>query len=156
MVSFSATFSTAFPVETVSVSFLWDTDTQTFSNIVVNSTGPITILPEIDFALFASPGNPQNYPAGSILSLLFPDATHTGFFTLETLPSEHVPPIPGIYPMDSFISPGGPTAPIPSMGELVTVTEAPEPGSLYLLGFGAFAMLSVLARKKLSRHPITS
>jgi len=42
------------------------------------------------------------------------------------------------------------------MGEPVTVTEAPEPGSLYLLGFGAFAMLSVLAAKKLIKVLVLS
>ncbi len=54
--------------ETILGSFLWDTQTNTLSNVSITSYGPYTFLPGIQ-ANFSPP--PSNYPPGSLIFFEF-------------------------------------------------------------------------------------
>jgi len=167
-VSFIANINTGLPdpnrmewIEHVEGSFLWDTALHTFSNIAIQSSGPFTYLPEISTDMFlqprfVQPGDLSGRMAGSILWLSFPDVTGTGSFNFDYL--QHagfdtpVEPVPGTYFGEFDLTPAGYAPMVLTEGtNEVVVTATPEPGSFYLLGFGSFAMLSVLASKKLIR-----
>jgi len=162
-VSFWSHFDNVILVEDISGSFLWDATAQTFSNISVTSNmischggcGPYVILPEITAASFVSGNDPSGRLEGSILFLVFPDANGTGAFTFNYTVhgslDTPVEPIPGTYSgLDLFLIEQDQGIVGATSGQ-VTVTETSEPGSLYLLGFGSLAMLSVLASKRLIR-----
>jgi hypothetical protein len=162
------TFDTSFPfntipIETVSGSFLWDTSTQTFSNISISSSGSYSFQPEIDYAEFAQPGNFYNYPAGSILFLVFPGSnTGTGFqFDYLEHGGLDIPPSgPGTYTGEFFLVGGG-LGVTPAMTGEVIVTEAvvatPEPPVLWLLALGTIGLFIAWARRRSSDStPIAS
>jgi len=135
-------------LESISGSFLWDTTAQILTPIEVLGTGPNTFDiqggPPIP-ARFAPADNPYGYPAGSIIFFSYGADMASGEHAFLDAP---VAPAPG-GPYREFFFFG-----LTPADGTVTVTQAPvpEPGTLCLLGFGSFAMLSVLASKKLIRR----
>ena len=88
LVTWSTNFDLVFAnntagAETVSGSFAWDTTAQLFSNIAISSTGPVTLLPVIQYIEFAGPDDPFHRPVGSILVLSFADTSGTSGLTLD-------------------------------------------------------------------------
>lgn len=77
-VTFSATIDLFPTSESVSGSFLWNTQTEVLSNIsLTSSSGPFTFLPDVQAVEFAGQNFAKNYPPGSLIFLDFMDPTHT-------------------------------------------------------------------------------
>lgn len=150
-VTFTATID-VFPAgETVSGSFLWNTQTQVLSNISLTSSGPYTFLPVVILVDFAPAGNGYNYPAGSLILLDFQDATNTINFQINY--SDHAfldPPLfpgPGVHHNVPFDIGGPGIGNDPGSGD-VTVTGVAEPASAILLCSGLAALF---ARRRLRK-----
>jgi hypothetical protein len=138
--------------ETISGSFLWDTQTNVVSNVAITSSGPFAFLSTIQFDGFAPLGNPYNYPAGSLIFMGSLDVTNTVSWQMNY--ADHVfldPPIvpaPGVYSGVPFdLGGAGVGRNVPGTGE-VTVTAVPEPGTALLFGLGVLALGASLAIKK--------
>ena len=145
-VTFTATFDLIPASETVSGSFLWNTQTETLSNVSLTGSGPYTFLPVVITADFAGPNFQNNYPEGSLIFLDFQDASHT--VNLQINYGDHAyldPPLfpgPGVHdnvPFDIGNIPGRGT---------VTVTGVAEPASAILLCSGLAALF---ARRRLRK-----
>lgn len=148
-VSFTATIDVFPAAETVSGSFLWNTQTETLSNILLNSSGPFTFLPVVIQADFAPAGNFFNYPAGSLIFLDFQDASQTASFQINY--GDHAfldPPLfpgPGVHTNVPFDI--GVNGNFPGSGT-VTVTGVAEPASVILLCSGLAALAARRSLRK--------
>ena len=151
-VSFTATVDVLPATETVSGSFLWNTQTQTLSNISLSSSGPYTFLPVVVSADFAGPNFPNNYPEGSLIFLDFQDPTHTVNFQINY--GDHAyfdPPLfpgPGVHSNVPFDIGGPGIGNDPGSGQVI-VTGVAEPASAVLLCSGLAALL---ARRRLRKR----
>jgi hypothetical protein len=153
--SLQATFSVSVDLflntETVSGSFLWNTQTEVISNVSLFCTGPFTFLPIVQSVLFAPPGNSYNYPAGSLIFLDFQDASHTINFQINFGDHGYLDsPIvagSGVYNHVPFDIGGAGIGNNPGIGEVI-VTAAPEPAGAFLLGCGILAIGAVVVLKK--------
>jgi len=138
-VNFSATVDVFPTSETVSGSFLWDTQTRLLSNMSLTSSGPFTFLPIVQSVQFAGPNFGNNYPEGSLIFLDFMDPTHTINFQINY--SDHAyfdPPLfpgPGVHHNVPFDIGGVGIGNNPGTGD-VTVSAVAEPGIALLLIFG--------------------
>ena len=141
LVTWSTNFDLVFAnntagAETVSGSFAWDTTTQLFSNIAISSTGPVTLLPVIQYVVFAGPDDPFHRPVGSILVLSFPDTSGTSGLTLDY--RQHagldtpLEPFPGSYAAFGEFWLGG-LVPSRDGSVVATAVATPEPSSLALM-----------------------
>ena len=150
-VSFTATVEIFPATETVSGSFLWNTQTETLSGVALTSSGPYLFLPVVIEADFAPANFVNNYPEGSLLFLDFQDASHTINFQLNY--GDHAyfdPPLfpgPGVHNNVPFDISGPGIGNHPGTGE-VTVTGVAEPASAVLLCSGLAAFL---VRRRLRR-----
>jgi hypothetical protein len=148
-VTFTATIDMIPTTETVSGSFLWNTQTEVLSNISLNSSGPYTFLPDVIAVNFAPAGNFYNYPVGSLVFLDFQDASHTINFQINY--GDHAfldPPLfpgPGVHHNVPFDIGGNGNS--PGSGD-VTVTGVAEPASAILLCSGLAALV---ARRRLPK-----
>jgi len=154
--SFEVTFLAEFayqapPFRTVEGSFVWDTSTETFSNININDNFGGS-YPIFDSAIFAVEGNSYGYPAGALNLFQFSTADSSRAIQMDG--SFHAflqPPLlpaPGTYGEPFFL--GLPnTAPLVASRGEVTVTQVPEPQSLFLLALGFLATFLVIARPRM-------
>jgi hypothetical protein len=141
---------------TYSGSWLWDTSTDTISNVIVHSTGPADFNGPVTFT--SSFGQGIGQPAGSsdlfLLAILNTDQTAS----LDFDPQDHLlflPPTPGEY--DSlanqfFVTCDSPTcfanvAQSQAGGQL-SVTKVAEPGVLALTGVGLVFLVSLVAYRR--------
>ena len=161
------TFSASFPFagfyqdETVTGSFLWNTDTNSLYGLSVSSTGLVVFNSSsaITGQFVSAPGfsgcgfGGPFYPAGTLQAFFISDSTGTGNVQMNL--SDHAdcdPPVvpgPGSYfePFD-LVPPGGGVIPSQAANP-VTVSLAPEPGLISLLAFGSFLLAGIAAAKRL-------
>ena len=145
---------------TYSGSWLWNTATDTISNVIVHSTGPADFNGPITFT--SSFGQGIGQPAGSsdlfLLAILNADQTAS----LDFDPQDHLlflPPTPGNYDNlanQFFVSCNSPTcfanvAQSQTGGQL-SVTKVAEPGVLALTGVGLVFLVSLIAYRR--RQPV--
>jgi hypothetical protein len=142
-VTFTATIDVFPASETVSGSFLWNTQTEALSNVSLTSSGPYSFLPVVIEADFA-PANFANYPQGSLIFLDFQDASHIINFQINYGDHAYLdPPLfpgPGVHHNVPFDIGGAGVGNIPGSGD-VTVTGVAEPASALLLCSGLAALL---------------
>lgn len=141
---------------TYSGSWIWDTSTDTISDVIVHSTGPADFNGPITFT--SSFGQGIGQPAGSsdlfLLAILNSDQTAS----LNFDPQDHLlflPPTPGEY--DSlanqfFVSCDSPTCfanvAQSGTGGQLAVTKVAEPGVLALTGVGLVFLVSLIGYRR--------
>jgi hypothetical protein len=101
-VTFTATIDLVPASETVSGSFLWNTQTEAPSSVSLTSSGPYSFLPVEIEADFAPANFVNNCPQGSLIFLDFQDASHTINFQINY--GDHAYFDPPLFP-----GPGGPS-----------------------------------------------
>ena len=147
---------------TYSGSWLWDTATNTISDVIVHSAGPADFNGPITFT--SSFGQGIGQPAGSsdlfLLAILNSDQTAS----LDFDPQDHLlflPPTPGNYDNlanQFFVTCDSPTcfanvAQSQAGGQL-SVTKVAEPGVLALTGVGLVFLVSLIGYRR--RQPATT
>jgi hypothetical protein len=150
-VTFTATIDLFPASETVSGSFLWNTQTEALSNVSLTSGGPYSFLSVVIEADFAPANFVNNYPQGSLIFLDFQDASHTINFQINYGDHAYLdPPLfpgPGVHHNVPFDIGGAGIGDTPGRGD-VTVTGVAEPASAILLASGLAALV---ARRKLRK-----
>ena len=150
-VNFTATIGLFPASETISGSFLWNTQTETLSSVSLSSSGPYTFLPVVIEAGFAPANFVNNYPQGSLLFLDFQDTSHTVNFQINYADHAYFDaplfPGPGVHSNVPFDIGGAAIGNISGSGK-ATVTGVFEPGSAVLLCSGLAALF---LRRRLSR-----
>ena len=149
LVSFETASTNTPPTGTINGSFVWDTSTETFSDINITNTLGFVFLQQIESVHFVQAGDFDNVvfnrPVGSITFLVFPAIGHSLVADYNQHAGFDTPlePFPGTYGGQFWLN-----GLLPLMNGEFTVTEAPvatpEPSTLLLL---APLLLFALKRK---------
>ena len=145
---------------TYSGSWIWDTSTDTISDVIVHSTGPADFNGPITWS--ASFGRGLGQPAGTsdlfLLAILTADQTASlNFFPQDSL--AFLPPVPGEYDslaQEFFVNCVSATCSVNTAqaqsGQLAVVKVA-EPGVLALTGVGFVLLVSLIGLRRRRAMP---